>query len=355
MTSPIKDLGSRDTKAVILAAYKELAKAYKALEKTAKSASPDPAPATTSTALVKASDAPAPIGGSLGAQLSGIGSHIGEHTNSLQRRLTAEAVTLLGLHAQVNTLSAQLSKLYEVDAGEGALAKLIEGYEQRAASAKDELSGNTEAAKKALTEKREQWAKEKQAHEQEVAEQGAEQDKARAREGESYDYDLDQRRGQEQDDRAQAAKAFAAELSAEREAKQTQWAAREQAIAEREAELVELEKQAAGLDAALAEARKRGESMGMGIARRDTKSAAELTKKDTDSKRRVYELRIAGLEETLAKQGGQIDGLSKQLDTALGQAQDLAVKAIEGSSNSTSFEAIREIAMEQAKNSSKGK
>jgi chromosome segregation ATPase len=350
----IKDFNSRDTKAVILAAYKELAKAYKALEKGAKSASSTPASATTSTALVKLSDAPPPSG-SLGAQLSGIGSHIGEHTNSLQRRLTAEAVTLLGLHHQVNTLRAKLKQLYEIDAGEGALAKLIESYEQRAAAASVELTNNTEAAKKALTEKREQWAKAKQVHEQEVAGRAAEQAKVRAREAEAYEYDLDQRRKQEQDERAQAAKAFAAELGAQRETKQAEWAAREKAIAEREAELETLEHDAAGLDAAMAEARKRGESMGMGIARRDTKSAAELAKKDTDGKRRVYELRITGLEETLAKQAAQIDALSKQLDTALGQAQDLAVKAIEGASNSTSFDAIREIAMEQAKNSSKGK
>ncbi|PRP93509.1 hypothetical protein [Enhygromyxa salina] len=353
MTSPIKDLNSRDTKATILAAYKELAKAYKALEKGGKPAAATPAP--TSTALVKASDAPLPIGGSLGAQLSGIGSRIGEHTNSLQRRLTAEATTLLGLQAQVNALSSQLQRLYEVDAAEGALAKLIESYDQRAAAAKDELSSNTEAAKKALNEKREQWAKQKAAHEQQVAEQAAEQDQVRAREAEGYEYDLDQRRRQEQDERAQAAKAFTAELSNQREAAQAGWAAREKAVAEREAELHTLEEEAAGLDAALAEARKRGESVGLGIARRDTKSAAELTKKDTDGKRRVYELRIASLEETLGKQAGQIEALSNQLDTALGQAQDLAVKAIEGASNSTSFEAIREIAMEQAKNSSKGK
>ena len=36
------------------------------------------------------------------------------------------------------------------------------------------------------------------------------------------------------------------------------------------------------------------------------------------------------LRATIAKQGAQIQALSKQLDTALTQAQDLAVKAIEG-------------------------
>ena len=353
MTSPIQDLNSRDTKAVILAAYKDLAKAYRTLDKSKKGA-PAPAPAAKSTALVKASDAPAPSG-SLAAQLSGIGSHLGSHTATLQQRLSAEAVTLIDIREQVESLTKQLETLYQVDAGEGALAKLFETYEQRAAAAKDELELKRDAAKKALNEKREAWAKESQTHDEGVAQAQAELDKARARETETYDYDLDQRRKQQGDEREQAAKAFAAELSALREARHEEWAAREQAIAAREEELAQLELEGEGLDEALVEARKRGESMGMSIARRDTKSAAELSKKDREGKRRVSELRIAGLEETLAKQGAQISSLSKQLDTALAQAQDLAVKAIEGSSNSTSFEAIREIAMEQAKTSGKGK
>ena len=356
MSSPIKDLNNRDTKKVILDAYKELAKAYRDLEKKAKkaqSAAPA-APKSTSKALVKASEAPAPSG-SLGSQLSLIGSHIGSHTSTLQQALTAEAVTLLGIREQVEGLTKQLQELYQVEAGEGALAKLVESYEQRAAAAKEELATKTDEAKQALSAKREAWAKEKQAHEDQVAAEAAEQDKARTREGEAYDYDLDQRRKQERDEREQAAKAFAAELAGTREAKQAEWDAREKAIADREEELAKLELDAEGLDEALADARKKGEGAGMSIARRDTKAAAELAKKDAEGKRRVFKLKIAGLEKTIEKQSGQIAALSKQLDTALTQAQDLAVKAIEGSSNATSFEAIREIAMEQAKNSGKGK
>ena len=51
----------------------------------------------------------------------------------------------------------------------------------------------------------------------------------------------------------------------------------------------------------------------------------------------------------------QIAALSKQLESARDQTTSLAVKAIEGASNASSFEAIKEIAMEQAKTGQKGK
>ena len=47
--------------------------------------------------------------------------------------------------------------------------------------------------------------------------------------------------------------------------------------------------------------------------------------------------------------------LSLQLEAALKQAQELAVKAIEGTSSHGSFEALKEIALEQAKNQPKAK
>ncbi len=58
--------------------------------------------------------------------------------------------------------------------------------------------------------------------------------------------------------------------------------------------------------------------------------------------------------ETIQRQDGHLQTLSKQLDSALKQVQDLAVKAIEGASNVSSFQAVKEIALEQSKNPNKG-
>ncbi len=50
-----------------------------------------------------------------------------------------------------------------------------------------------------------------------------------------------------------------------------------------------------------------------------------------------------------------IQGLAKQLESALKQVQDLAVKAIEGAANINSYQAVKEIAIEQAKTQVKNK
>ena len=68
-----------------------------------------------------------------------------------------------------------------------------------------------------------------------------------------------------------------------------------------------------------------------------------------------YQLRVQALEATIQNQETRIHKLSEQLDMAQKQVQDLAVKAIEGSSNRKSFEAMKEIAMEQAKTPQKTK
>ena len=69
----------------------------------------------------------------------------------------------------------------------------------------------------------------------------------------------------------------------------------------------------------------------------------------------MYDLRIQSLEQTIQTNEERIQALSKQLAAALKQVQDLAVKAIEGASNIQSYEAFKEIALEQAKTQLKGK
>ena len=64
---------------------------------------------------------------------------------------------------------------------------------------------------------------------------------------------------------------------------------------------------------------------------------------------------MQSLEQTINNQEGRIQNLSKQLESALKQVQDLAVKAIEGTANVNSYQAIKEIALEQAKTQAKNK
>jgi colicin import membrane protein len=71
--------------------------------------------------------------------------------------------------------------------------------------------------------------------------------------------------------------------------------------------------------------------------------------KDSAADKRVAELQIETLEETVARRASQIAAMQKQLEEAKQQVQDIAVKAIEGASNARALTHVNQIAMEQAK------
>jgi len=73
-----------------------------------------------------------------------------------------------------------------------------------------------------------------------------------------------------------------------------------------------------------------------------------------ETEKRLADLHVRTLEETLARQAAQIVALEKQLVEAKRQVQDIAVKAIEGASGSKALSHVNQIAMEQAKNRPQG-
>ncbi|NJS16375.1 MAG: hypothetical protein HC787_04295, partial [Nostocaceae cyanobacterium CSU_2_110] len=94
---------------------------------------------------------------------------------------------------------------------------------------------------------------------------------------------------------------------------------------------------------------------GKGIAHYQAKVKANLLAKEVEGQKAFYQQRIQSLEQTITNQETRVGSLSKQLESALKQVQDLAVKAIEGSANVNSYQAIKEIALEQAKSPMKSK
>lgn len=79
------------------------------------------------------------------------------------------------------------------------------------------------------------------------------------------------------------------------------------------------------------------------------KEYEELLAKSKE-KEKIAELEIKTLESTIAKQATQIESLSKQLNNATSQVQNIAVRAIEGASGVKALSAVNEMALEQAKN-----
>ena len=287
--------------------------------------------------------------------LRGLRGRFGDAVRTLQHKLTTEATALGELRSGIDAHSRHLKELHGIDVGDGTLVELLTSYRDTAKAAEEGLSARKKELSAAAEAARLAWKKEQEEHQKAEREAKDAADKAQRREAAEYEYVTKQRREADADAGAQAKKAAEADLAALREAREKAWAEREKAIAEREAEAAALRAKKDAHPAALEAASKKAEDEGRSIARQQAKIAADLLAKENDGKRRVFELKIASLEGQIKKQVAQIDNLSKQLATALKQAQDLAVKAIEGASNATSFNAIREIAMEQAKTGAKSK
>lgn len=141
----------------------------------------------------------------------------------------------------------------------------------------------------------------------------------------------------------------------EKKNKEREWATKEETILQKEKAYAEARQKVKQSQQLLESEIKKAREEGKAIAIQDAKTKLDVREKEIQGERLNYELKIKELEGTIAENQQLINGLSKQLEVGLKQVQDLAVKAIEGASSRDSFEAIKEIALEQAKNQPKGK
>lgn len=78
------------------------------------------------------------------------------------------------------------------------------------------------------------------------------------------------------------------------------------------------------MDRAIAETTERLEN--------EAKKNEQLLKKEFEGEKNVLQTKIDSLEKLVADQQKHIDTLSKQMDTAYGKVQEIAVKAVSGKS-----------------------
>lgn len=354
----MKTFNAKSTKQEILDAYNEAAKELKELK--------EKAPAKPARAAAPAADAaPAPSAPAqetsavtfddLSRDLDSIRTRFGDAASALQHQLLRESTRLEDLRAEISTYTDHLKSLHAIEVGDDTLRELVRRYLDTQRSADEAFALRKRKVEEDLEGKKAAWRKQQEEHGRAVLEADAAAKLSRTRDAEEYGYATDRTRKADADALAQEKKRLKAENDAMQEAKTLQWNEREQDVARREAEYAELKAKSISFPKELEAAVAKAESEGMAIARRQAKIAGDLAQKEFEGKKKVQELKIHELEATIKKQDEQILELSKQLATALKQAQDLAIKAIDGASNATSFSAVKEIALEQAKTSQKFK
>ncbi|MDW8251928.1 MAG: hypothetical protein RMJ98_21745 [Myxococcales bacterium] len=287
------------------------------------------------------------------ASLAQIRSSLGPALNDLAARQAAEASRLQELHTECETTIRQIRELHGIEVKDDTLTNIITEYQKAAEQHQKTLAEKQEAFDLELTNLRKSWEKAKEDRARSVAEDNEAYNKVIERERQEYMYQLEQKRELEKDAYEFQKKHAEADLAEFQAKKKKEWDEREKSIAEQEKQYAEARKQVEEFPQKLETAIKKAKEEGKAIALNQAKIEADLLAKEIEGERRVYELKIKALEDTIKEHSARIATLQKQLNEAVAQAQSLAIKSIEGASNANTFGALREIALEQAKSATK--
>jgi colicin import membrane protein len=276
-------------------------------------------------------------------RISGLGLEISKALSGLSGKLTEEVQLLASVREAVGLERKELDCLHKIDVAATALDQLVQDYARQ----KQELEAEIAARRAA-------WDEESARADRERKEQEEALRKQRQREGEDFEYKKAQERKKAQDKYDEDVRLQEKKNQEKQETLEKSWQLRETLLKEREEELARLRKESETFPKRLeAEANTAAER-----ARRESDARFQqetlILKKDAEAEKRFGELRVKTLEETVAHQQAQVAALDRQLADAKQQVQDIAVKAIEGASGARALSHINQIAMEQAKNRPQG-
>jgi uncharacterized coiled-coil protein SlyX len=276
-------------------------------------------------------------------RISGLGVEISKALSGLSGKLTEEVQLLASVREAVGLERSELGRLHKIDVAATALDQLVQDYARQ----KQELE--TEIATR-----RAEWEAEAARTDRDRKEQEEAFRKQRQREGEDFEYKKIQERKKAQDKYDEELRLQEKKNQEKQETLEKSWQLREATLKEREEELARLRKESEAFPKRLeAEAKAAAERAGREAEAR-LQQETLVMKMAAEAEKRFGELRVKTLEETAAHQQAQIAALEKQLADAKQQVQDIAVKAIEGASGARALTHINQIAMEQAKNRPQG-
>jgi uncharacterized coiled-coil protein SlyX len=357
----VKKPTDKNTKVEILQAYEELAKEKAALkselEQVAKenqSGTQEQPKLEQKIAMTQLSSVQQKMNNTI-ESLANIQLGFGSAANELSEQLTTKASKLEEIRRTLEEEIQQLTQLHNLEVSDDILDTLIQAYEDNTKAYQEEYSQRSEVLFQEILEQRNTWGKEQEEQQRAIKERNENLNKTRQRDASEYKYNLELQRQLQSGEYEQQQKALYKQLEELLQETEKQWAEREKAISEREKQFEELKAKVEVFPKDKEAAIKKATEEGKGIAHYQAKVKSDLYSKEVEGQKRFYEQRLQSLEQTITNQETRIQNLSKQLESALKQVQDLAVKAIEGTSNVNSYQAIKEIALEQAKTQAKNK
>ena len=283
----------------------------------------------------------------IGNEIGSLKSEIGKMLVELSDRMEEEIAKYVRTKTAVKAGEQELGEIYEIEKEASTLAALLEAQKEKREQLETEMAEEKEQLGSEIEAKRAAWVQEQNAHQAEVAARDAAEKKRRDREAEEYKYTFNREKQLAQEQFEYEKAKAERESQAHREEMERDLAVREKTLAEKEAELNQLREKAAAFPAELSAAVESAAKETTDRLTQDAQAKEALMKKEFEGQQNVLNSRIESLQQTVQEQQQQIAKLSSQLEKSYTQVQDIAIKAIEGSSSSKAFPRMQQQPGEQ--------
>lgn len=282
-------------------------------------------------------------------KINDLKTDIGKMLSQLSGQLEEEASNYLKIKESIDLKKKELKEIYDIEASAHALAALIEAQKQKKLEFEEETTARKTLLEEEIKQKRLEWEKEKSEHQQKVNDRNAEEAKTRQRQKEEFDYNFTREQQLKQNAFKDEKEKMEKELTTAREAFGKKVAEteknlneREEKVKEREKFVDELQKQVETFPGRIDEAVDKAVKEVTQRLTAEAQKNEELLKKEHHGERNVLQTKIESLEQVVASQTKQSEDLSGRLEKSYSKVQDIAVKAIEGSSASHRMSVIEQ-------------
>ncbi|MDO9264522.1 MAG: hypothetical protein Q7U02_11190 [Desulfosalsimonadaceae bacterium] len=260
---------------------------------------------------------------------------IGRFLADLSGKIEAEKERYSQVKHAIDIRNRELMEIYEIEKSAFSLAALLEAQKQKKLEFEIEMAARRKEQEEIIESTKIRWEKEKQQSALAMKEQKDEAEKNWKRLKEEFDYSFNREKELKKQALVDELEKLTKQLQDKKEAfdketalREAELAHRDTAVAEREKNIDALEQKAAGFPAELE--RQVAEAVARTTERLkfEADKNAEIQTGEFTGEKNVLKAKIESLDKLVASQQKQIDTLSRQIDTAYGKVQDIAVKAV---------------------------
>lgn len=258
----------------------------------------------------------------------------GNTIDSVTEKLTKELAKLTELQHAILVTTRQVEDLQNTRIAADALDILQQENQEKLKAFEEESAKTYQSLETEINEKRLAWEKEQQEYDRLLAEKQATLEKDRKREEEDFKYEVERQRKVEANQYEERKRKLERDLAEKGKEKEKVWQEREKVLADNQPKYEEYKAKVATMPEELEKAVKKAREEAIKETYEAEQVKANLLEKEVVANSEVYDLKIKSLEKTIEQQVSQLTQLTEQLQAGMKQAQELAMKAVQGTSKS---------------------